>query len=199
MDLTPPYNEPLLLQQVAEGNSLAFRQLFDQYQRRVYSYSFKITNSHEVTEDIVQDVFLEIWNIRHRLHEIENFNAYLHRIAHSKVYRSLQRVAREELVLQHLKQQGTPVDEAGKPLLSKEITHFIQSLVEQLTPRQREVFLLSREEGLKYEEIAQRMGIGFETVKSHLANALKFLRSEIGKQYGSQAIAILIIWELTAL
>jgi RNA polymerase sigma-70 factor (ECF subfamily) len=191
-----PHNEPALLRQVAEGDEEAFRQLFNAYQRRIYSYAYKVTASREATEDIIQDVFLEIWNMRHRLTEVENFNAYLHRAAHNKVYRNLQRVAKEELVLRHLKTQGAFADEAGKPLLSKEVAQFIQSLVNKLTPRQREVFLLSREEGLKYEEIAERMGVGFETVKSHLADALKFLRSEIGKQYGPKAIAIFVIWQL---
>lgn len=192
-----PNNEFELLQQSAAGSEEAFKALFLLYQRRIFSYAFKVIPSREVAEDVVQETFLEIWRIRHRLPEIENFNAYLHKIAHSKLYQNLRQVAKEELVLQHLKTRGNMADEAGNPLLGKEVAMFIQSLVDRLTPRQREVFLLSREEGLTYEQIAERTGIGFETVKSHLADALRFLRSGIGKQYGEQAIAIIVIWQLT--
>ncbi|MGN6418236.1 MAG: RNA polymerase sigma factor [Pseudobacter sp.] len=189
-------NEFELLQQTAAGSEEAFKALFFLYQRRIFSYAFKVIASRELAEDVVQETFLEVWKIRHRLPEIGNFNAYLHKVAHSKLYHNLQQAAKEELVLQHLKTSGNIADEAGYPLLSKEVAQFIRSLVDRLTPRQREVFLLSREEGLTYEQIATRTGVGFETVKSHLADALRFMRSEIGKQYGEQAIAIVVIWQL---
>jgi len=100
------YNELELLQEVADGNEDAFRQLFDTYQKRIYSYAYKVTGSQEVTEDILQDVFLQIWTMRQKLTGIENFNAYLHRAAHNAAYKSLEKVAKEELVVRYLKTQS---------------------------------------------------------------------------------------------
>lgn len=198
------YNEPELLRQVAGGSEQAFRRLFDAYRRRLYTYAYRVTGSREVTEDIVQDIFLQVWTMREKLPTITNLNAYLHKAAHHAAYRSLEKIAREELVLHHLKTQSASREKIGQSgpnspaaqLLSREIREQIQSLVDQLTPRQRQVFLLSREEGLKQQEIAQKLGIGYESVKSHLADALKFLRSELRGTYGSQAIAIYVIWQL---
>ncbi len=72
----------------------------------------------------------------------------------------------------------------------------IQQLVGRLTPKRREVFLRAREEGLSYQDIAGKMEIGFETVKYHMAEALKFLREGIESQYGSKAMIIFVIWQL---
>ena len=149
----------------------------------------------------MQDIFLQLWTMREKLPGINNLNAYLHKSASHAAYRSLERLAKEELVIHYLKiKSGAPEqgDTANvfNQVLSKEIRGQVQQLVDQLTPRQREVFLLSRENGLKNEEIAQRLGIGYESVKSHLADALKFLRRELKKQYGWQATAIFVVYQL---
>lgn len=204
-----PYNEPGLLKKVAEGSETAFRRLFDAYRSKVYTYVYRVTGSREVTEDIVQDVFLQVWISRKKLADVSNLNAYLHKAAHHAAYRSLEKVAKEELVLYVLKTEannqgskqggsgeGMPATDPTRQLLSKEIRQQINNLVDRLTPRQREVFLLSRERGLKREEIARILDIGDESVKTHLAEALKFLRSGLKDQYGAGAVAIFVIWQL---
>jgi RNA polymerase sigma-70 factor (ECF subfamily) len=191
-----PYNEPELLRQIAEGSEAAFRRVFDIYQRRLYSYAFKLTGSREITEDIVQDIFLKLWNKRTTLSSIVNFNAYVHRIAHNEVYQGMRKAAREALVTHVLAGRKYISEDTGGELVSKEIREQIQRLVDQLTPKQREVYLLSREEGLKQQEIADRMGIHINTVKTHMVDALKFLRAELAQQYGPEALAIFVIFQL---
>jgi RNA polymerase sigma-70 factor (family 1) len=195
------YYEPALLKQVAEGSANAFQQIFDNYRRRCFTYSYKLTGSREAAEDILQDVFLKVWTRRETLPEIENFSAYLYRMVHNQSYRVLERIAREGLVLHLLtlqpeNQSPNFADTPERQLLSAEIRQHIQNLVDQLTPRQREIFLLNREHGLKYDEIAKKLGIGFETVKYHLAEALKILRAGLTDQYGTEAMVIFIIWQL---
>lgn len=198
-----PYNEPELLRQVAEGSETAFRSLFDAYRKKLYTYIYKVTGVREVSEDIVQDIFLRLWTMREQLPSIQHLNAYLHKAAHHAAYNALEKVAKEELVLHVLKtgsghahNDQTIANHPERQLLSREIRQQINKLVEQLTPRQKEVFLLSREGGLKKEEIAQQLGIGYESVKTHLADALKFLRAELKDQYGAGAIAIFVIYQL---
>lgn len=197
----PNSNERELLNQVAAGSEEAFKILFDTYERRVCSYAFKVTGSAEAAEDITQDVFIEVWNIRARLATIVNFNAYIHKMAYHAAYKSLQQIAKEKLLVRRLKEEAENMDngmshERANQLLSMEIRQQIQSLVDQLTPKQRQVFLLSREQGLKQEEIAEKLGIGLSTVKSHMVDALKLLREGLANQYGSQAMVIFVIWQL---
>ncbi len=186
-----------LLLKIASGSEAAFRELFQAYRRKLFSYIFKITGSREIAEDTVQDIFLKLWSVREALPAIGNINAYLHRMAHNYAYHGFRRLAKETLLLDHLSRQEqgdthSPVQE----LLSKEVVAYIQLLVDRLTPQQRKVFLLSREEGLKQEEIAGRLNISISTVKKHMVDALAFLREEIRQNYSLYAIAVFVIWQL---
>lgn len=189
------YQEKELLQQVADGSETAFRTLFNLYRRRLYSYVFKITESRETAEDAVQDIFLKLWDRRHTLPGIENISAYLHRMAYNFAYHGFRQLAKESLLLDHLRSQSphstyNPVD----TVVSREVKVYIQTVVDRLTPQQRKVFLLSREGGLKQEEIARRLGISIFAVKKHMVDALRFLRDEISQQYGPQAIAVIVVF-----
>ncbi|SIT20493.1 RNA polymerase sigma-70 factor, ECF subfamily [Filimonas lacunae] len=187
MDITKHW-----LQQMAEGDEEAFAQLFDAYRRRIYTYIIKVTGSAELAEDAIQDIFLKIWKDRTRLGHVENFNAYLHRMAHNYAYSGFRSMAREELIMAELKKETSP--ETAHPeqiFLSKEVRAQILELVNQLSPQQRAVFLLSKEAGLKQEEIARKLDISVLTVKKHMGIAVRILREEIRGRYGI-LIALLI-------
>jgi RNA polymerase sigma-70 factor (ECF subfamily) len=189
------YNEKDLLMQVSEGNELAFRQLFNTYRGKLYSYILRITESKEIAEDTVHDVFLKIWINKESLPEILNLNAYLYRMAHNHAYNGFRRMAKETLVMAELERQaGYETSDPNDKLIRKEVRKFIHDAVNKLTPQQKEVFRMSREEGLKQEEIAQRLNISIFTVKKHLTDALNYLRKEISHSYGSQAIAFYVIY-----
>lgn len=170
---------------MAEGDEKAFEEVFNMFQRKVYAYILKITGTAEIAEDGLQDIFLKIWQNRSKLTEIENFNAYVHRMAYNYAYSGFRNMAKEALVLAELKKNSTvnTIDPENL-LLTKEVKAQIQALVDQLTPQQREVFRLSREGGLKHEEIAKQLGISVLTVKKHMSLALKVLREEIINRYG---------------
>lgn len=189
--------EQELLLEIASGSEPAFRELFQAYRKKLFSYVFKITTSKEIAEDAIQDIFLKLWSARETLPTIGNINAYLHRMAHNYAYQGFRRLAKETLLLDYLRQQGdsdtsTPVQD----LLSKEVTDYIRGLVDRLTPQQRRVFLLSREEGLKQEEIARRLNVSIFTVKKHMVDALAFLREDIRQNYSLYAGAVIVIHQL---
>lgn len=189
--------EQELLLEIASGSEPAFRELFQAYRRKLFTYIFKTTSSREIAEDTVQEIFLKLWSVRETLPAIGNMNAYLHRMAHNYAYQGFRRLAKETLLLDHLSKQEegytrSPVQE----LQSKEVAAYIQGLVDRLTPQQRKVFLLSREDGLKQEEIASRLNISISTVKKHMVDALAFLREEIRQNYSLYAIALFVIHQL---
>lgn len=199
MAITPDFrhSEKELLRQVAWGSEKAFAELFNTYRPKLYTAIFRITKSREIAEDTVGDVFLKIWTNRESLIEIENFSAYLNRMAQNHAYTGFRRLAKESLVLAELRRETyTDNTNPGQVLMAKEVKTFIQETIDKLTPRQKLVFLLSRQEGLKHEEIADRLNISLSTVKSHIGDALRYLRDEIGKSYGSQAVALFVIYNL---
>lgn len=192
------HTEKDLLALVSVGNENAFRQLFDNYRSKLYTYIFKITESKETAEDTVHDVFLKLWAQKEKLPEIVNFNAYLYRMAHNHAFNGLRKMAKETLVMAELEKGNSHENEdPNATLVRKEIRQFIQDAVNKLTPQQKQVFEMSRELGLKQEDIAQRLGISIFTVKKHLTDALNYLRKEISQSYGSQAVAIYVIYLLT--
>lgn len=186
-----------MLLEIASGSEPAFRELFQAYRKKLFSYIFKITASREIAEDTIQEIFLKLWSVRETLPAVSNINAYLHRMAHNYAYHGFMRLAKETLLLDHLKQQEdgntcNPVQE----LLSKEVADYIQLLVNRLTPQQRKVFLLSREDGLKQEEIAIRLNVSISTVKKHIVDALAFLREEIRQNYSLYATPLIVVHHL---
>lgn len=190
-------NERDLLLQVSEGNEMAFRQLFDAYRNKLFSYILRISQSKESAEDAVHDVFLKLWTNRERLTEIENLNAYIFRMAQNHAYNGLRKIAKETLVMAEL-EKGSYYESSDPDdlLVRKEIREFIHDAIEKLTPQQKEVYRLSREQGLKHEEIAQRLNISVLTVKKHMSDALHFLRKDISDSYGSYAVAIFVLYSL---
>ena len=191
------HNERNLLLQIADGSEVAFRELFDNYQRRLFTYVYKVTRSRDLAEDTVQDIFLKIWSMRQKLPEIENIQAYLRRMAHNQALKGFQAVAREGLVEDWLASEKSAQGATDDGLLSKEIQRYINNLIDQLTPSQRKVFLLSREEGLRQQEIADRLGLNLVTVKRHMVDALKAIRDGIFQNYGTQAIALYVIFRIS--
>jgi RNA polymerase sigma-70 factor (ECF subfamily) len=163
----------------------------------LYSYILKVADSRESAEDAVHDVFLKIWDSREKLPGIKNFEAYLFRTARNHAVSGFRRMAKETLILAELRNEQEPLLQTIDPLTQKEIRAFIQEAVAKLSSQQRKVFMFSRQDGLRHEEIAEKLGISINTVRAHLGEALRFLRKEIGRSYGSQAVAIYVIYQLS--
>lgn len=196
MQHTQPYDEKALLQQLAKGSEEAFTAIFHHYKGRLYHYIFTITSSRETAEDTVHDVFLKIWNHRKKLANIENMSAYLYRACHNQAISGLRRMAKETLILAELQHEDIPLLPDVDPASQREIRNSIQEAVNKLSPQQRKIFLLSRQHGLKHKQIAEQLGVSIHTIKTHLGQALRFLREEVGQQYKLQASAIWVLYQL---
>lgn len=191
----PTYNEKELLLRVSEGNSDAFRTLFLYYGPMLKTYLLKLSGSKETAQDLVHDVFLEIWKNREKLTGIGKFKSYLFRAVHNRAHSSFERQAKETLILHELrKEQNLAVAFEGEDQITgKEVRKFIEETINKLTQQQRRIFLLSRHEGLTHQQIAEQLGISTQTVSNHLTDALRFLRSEIGRSFGTYAAVIIIL------
>ncbi len=161
-----PYNEKELLRQVAVGDETAFHQMFQQWHQLLAGYVFRITESRELTEEIVQDVFLKIWMTRETLGEIENFKHYLLVVSRNQCFDVLKKQLRQEQQKREWERDHKlkAVQEDPTP----DFSSLIDEAIESLPPRRKEVYLLSRHERLTYQEVADRLGISKESVKTHL-------------------------------
>lgn len=135
----------------------------------------------EDAEEIVQEVFVKIWESRNKIGVYFSFESFLFTVAYNATISMLRKKANETKYIEHVKSLQYV---NSSPNLIDEI-HFhelkdkVQTLLDELTPRQKEIFQLSREEGLSHDEIAKKLDISVNTVKKHIANTLAFLKSRI--------------------
>lgn len=172
------YIEQQLIPLISQGDESAFAKLFDQYRDRIYGVAFKLTHSTTVAEEITEDVFLKIWLRRERLNEIENFSAYLFTIARNETYKILKQVAKNyNIVLLAEGKEAAAQESSDEYLIAKEYTSLLQKAIDRLPQQQKQVFQLIKQEQLKRTEVAEILHIRPETVKFHLAQAMKNIRA----------------------
>lgn len=177
--------EKTLLCKVAAGDEHAFAELFANYHQLLGSFIMRLIKSEELTQEIVQDVFLKIWINRGVLAEIACFKAYLIVIARNHTLNSLKQIARER------NRQTAWVNNVLRLAANDEhetetinTTELIDQAIALLPPQQKKVYLLSRREGLRQEEIASTLNISLETVKKHMVLALRFLKNHLRTHIG---------------
>jgi len=173
-------NSELLLR-LKEGNIVAFDSIYEQYCKRLYAFVIRYVKQESDAEEIVQEVFIKIWENRGKIDVYSSFESYLFTITYNSAISLLRKRVHEKKYLEHVKslQEVNVASELTDDLYFKELNSKLQSLLLELTPRQREIFLLSREEGLTHDEIAKKLGISANTVKNHIVSVLNFLKSNI--------------------
>ena len=173
------YDEKYLLQQVIAGSETAFAQLFYMYHHKLGAYIYRLTNSAELSQDIVQEVFIKIWTQKHKLSGVENFDAYFFSIARNHAFTALKKIARERLQsksfvqLVYLQSNST-INNSSEAYLT-----LVEEAVDKLPPQQKRVYHLCKVQRLKYEEIANQLGLSHETVKKHMHLALQSIRQYV--------------------
>src|SRR5699024_1125732 len=156
------YDDSELLRHIAEGNQKAFNLLFERYRNPLFYYLYKITKSRETAEEIVLDVFLKIWKGRAIVTEIDYFEAFLFRVARNKALdflRSVQRSKAHQKELWETMQAATTTETADQAILLEEVNSQVRRAVEHLSPQRKKVFQLSREQGLTYKQIGQKLDL----------------------------------------
>ena len=174
--------EKILIHYLKEGNSKAFEKLFLKYWGKLYHFCKRILKDKEESENLVQSIFMEIWENKSRIDEEKSFSGYLFKIAKNKVYNAIRKKVNEQvykdyILLNTIKHEPSVESE----YYSKHLTLTLEKLIDKLPPRRKEIFLLSRNEGQTYREIAKNLNITENTVDTQIRSALDFLREELYK------------------
>lgn len=175
------YSDEALFQMVINDNQHAYTEIYNRYSYLLHSHAFIKLQNREEAKDVVQELFVTLWDKRHLIQLESNLSGYLYRtlrnktlniIAHKKVH------AAHELSLQlFLDNQPVPADYQTR---DKQLTLLIESEIQSLPKKMREIFILSRKEHLSHKEISKKLNLSEKTVKNQINNALKVLRSKFG-------------------
>lgn len=165
------------LKRIRKGDKKVFEELFHQYYPGMCSYAESLVKQSEVAEEIVQDVFFNIWKNREKLTIIKGWQGYLYRSVFNHSMMHLRKAKRElsldeEWAGKYLEADEHPSEEMDAQELDAALVFALQAL----PVRTREIFHLSRFEGLKYREIAERLSISVKTVEANMGKALRAMR-----------------------
>ncbi len=189
-------DEPTLLKRLKEGDTAAYFHFYDQYHHALYIYILRFVKIPAVAEDILQDVFLKIWEIREHINPELCFNAYVYRITRNKVFKWLKRMARDEETRSWLMHQlQKDIETPHLQLQWKHYNSILLKAIHQLPPQRQRVFKLCREQGKTYDEAASELGISPNTIKEHMISAMKSIKDYV-RRHGD-IFLLAVIYTLT--
>ena len=171
------YSEPEIIEKIKAGDTKIFEALFGEYYYNLCRFTAGLIKSSSAAEDIVQDIFVKVWENRTKLSSDESLKAYLYRasknralnyLKHLKIAGNWAEASRENIA------QNLPDPE--KELLKKELFSSVNDAVKKLPEKCRTIFILQRKEGLTYKEISEVLNISINTVETQMGRALKKMR-----------------------
>ncbi len=167
-----------LISQLKRGDVSAFDKLFKEYSRKVYNFSRRLLNKESDAEDITQEVFIALWKNRDKIDPNLSFSAYLSGIARNQIYSLYRKAYYAHLYLEHLSVSnnniGTPTEDF---IHHKELNEVFLKVIEGLPPRRKEIFKLSRIDGMTYKDISKKLMISENTVDVQIRKALEHFRN----------------------
>lgn len=176
MKIVNPIDERALLIELKSGSQQAFAVLYDQYSKRIYQNSLRLTKQAEIAEELLQDTFFRVWEKRGLIDLDKPFQSYLFRIAANLAYDHFRRVAKDQRLSERLLalvEEHNPIEAL---IESKENRYLIESSLQSLPPKRREIFKLCKLEGKSYAEVSALLGISESTINDHIVKATKSLR-----------------------
>jgi RNA polymerase sigma-70 factor (ECF subfamily) len=168
-----------LLREVAQGSETAFSRLVEAYKNNLYTSAWRVTGSKAMAEDILQNVFLKVWLHRERLPALDNFSGYLYTMTQNAIFDALRKVARrrerslspetDDALLSH--------SETEQRIEQREYDVLLHRAIESLPPKQKQTYILIKQEGLKRSETADLLNVSSETVKFNLEEATRKIKA----------------------
>lgn len=189
-----PNNELELIQKLKAGDSAAFETLFGLYAGKLFYFVNKYLDLKEEAEEIVQDVFLNLWKHKKEIRSEKAFKSYLYQIALNNIRNYFNKKLVQEKHKQLIAQNYLFEKESDADKLDYEsVIKKVDQLIDQLPPKRKEIFLLSRKEGLDISEIANYLNISEATVKNQITSAVAFLK-KAAKESGLSNSLFLVLF-----
>lgn len=175
------YSDDQLATLLRQGDHDAFGVIYNRYKGVLHVHAYKKLGDLEEAKDLIQELFVNLWDKRDSLPETLNFSGYLYTTLRNRI---LDSIAHDKVADKYASSLQNFVTEnnfiTDRHVRERELTRLIEEAVNELPPRMREVFIMSRNEGKSHKEIAETFDISESTVKNHMKGALKILRSKLG-------------------
>lgn len=189
--------ESELVERIKNGDERAFKEIFYRYKDKLFSYCCRFTKSETMAEEIVQDVLLKIWTTRERLNPELSFSNYLYTITRNYSLNFLKKAASDAALRNRLFYHFDETRcEPEETLIYNDLNRIAQKAIALLPPRRRQIYEMSRDNSLNYEDIANQLGVSKNTVRNQLVQARKFIRNYLNSNAELGLCLALILWNL---
>lgn len=179
------HTDEALVPLLREGDRGAYTEVYNRYQGLLYIFAYNRLKDREEAKDIIHELFLKLWTDRTHLQIAGRLSVYLYTAVRNRIINSISHQQIAARYIDSFLSYIERVDHQSADHLARhnDLQAFIQREIENLQPRMREVFELSRNTSLTRKEIAEKLGVSEQTVKSHMHNALKILKARLGNLF----------------
>jgi RNA polymerase sigma-70 factor (ECF subfamily) len=178
--LKPDDSDKKLLCGIRDNDLSAFEMLYNRYKRKIYSFSLKYLRNRTEAEDLVQNVFINLWEHRQSLDETQSIKSYIYRSAVNHIYNIYKKRA---IRTRYLEYEIKRLDQSSNPTYDLVIMHDLEStinnVVTTLPPQQQKIFSMSRSKNYSHEEIAKKLDLSVRTVENQIYRTLKVIRKRL--------------------
>lgn len=169
-----------ILRRYKEGDVAAFDLIYRKYSKKLFHFALGLLKDREISKDLVQEVFLCLWNKRNQVNLALNFDNYIFTIAYNSIIKYFRKRTIESKVMDQLFLNSPEMlDSAESDMIYDELLELASKSIEGLPPKRKMVYKLNRQEGMQIKEIARLLNISTRTAENHLAKALKHLKEEL--------------------
>ena len=177
MKLLGKNSEKEVINQLKAGDEHAFQLVFEQYKDAVYGYSYMLTKSKVLAEDMVQEVFMKVWKNRCQLDNECSFKSFIYTVTRHQVYNLLRKAAYDEKLKSRIfYQQNHSHQHTEDQVRYAELEHLKNKAISSLPPQRQLIFRMSRMQGLSHYEIAHQLGLSKNTIKDQIVKATKAIK-----------------------
>jgi RNA polymerase sigma-70 factor (ECF subfamily) len=183
-----------LIKRIIKGDCNSFEKIYNIYSDRLFYFAQSYLGNNEASEETVQEIFVKIWEIRKELNPEKSFSSFLFTITKNCIFNKFKKRKHEKTYAEHLRNHmETVYNKTEIDVYLNETKQIIDNVVTKMPPQRQKIFILSREKGLSYKEISEKLNIGEKTIETHIRLALKTVR----KALSSSEIIIPIILTLS--
>jgi len=170
-----------LLHTIILDDTISFEEIYRQYWSKLYIYAFNVLRERDLCEDIVQQVFTDLWAKRHDV-QISNIHSYLHQSVKYQIFNHFRESKYKNQLLMEFDLINTQ-DRIDESYEKQELKNQIKEVIYQLPEQRRVIFEMSRYEGLSNKEISEHLSISVQTVKNQISESLKFIRKSLNSMF----------------
>ncbi len=185
-------DEHKLIKNVIKGDAFSFDEIFERFNDKVYAFSISNLKNKQDAEEVVQEVFYNLWKDRAKLKELKSLDAWIFAISFNIIRKHFRKLARDRKLFENFSETKLSQDNSTATEVEyNDLLEKAENIIEKLPTRQKNVYLLSKRQGLSNTEISTKLNITKKTVENHLTTAKAFLKRALVDE---RLLSILFFW-----